>query len=102
MSTAVRNSLQIAEHTRKRVSLGVGRQVTAALDGEAARRRSERQKGEKPRVFVAAENRLLREALSRMLTKSGEIEVIGAELSESFQTRSAPGSGGHSAAVFEG
>jgi len=31
---------------------------------------------DKPRVYVAAENRLLREALSRMLTKNGEIEVI--------------------------
>src|SRR5207245_1717380 len=33
----------------------------------------------KPRVFVAAENRLLREALSRMLTKNGDIEVITSE-----------------------
>jgi DNA-binding NarL/FixJ family response regulator len=31
----------------------------------------------KPRVFVAAENRLLREALARMLTRSGEIALIG-------------------------
>jgi two-component system, NarL family, nitrate/nitrite response regulator NarL len=31
----------------------------------------------KPRVYVAAENRLMREALSRMLAKSGEIEVVG-------------------------
>lgn len=30
----------------------------------------------KPRVFVAAENRLLREALSRMLRKNGDIEVV--------------------------
>lgn len=39
----------------------------------------------KPRVFVAAENRLLREALSRMLTKNGDIEVITSEASEPFQ-----------------
>jgi len=31
----------------------------------------------KPRVFVAADNRLLREALARMLTKKGEVEVTG-------------------------
>ena len=37
-------------------------------------------------VFVAAENRLLREALSRMLLKSGAIEVVGADLAESFHT----------------
>ena len=38
----------------------------------------------KPRVFVAAENRLLREALSRMLTKNGDIEVITSEAAELF------------------
>jgi len=42
--------------------------------------------GHKPRVFVAAENRLLREALSRMLLKSGEVEVVGTDLAEPFQT----------------
>src|SRR5262249_36666052 len=36
----------------------------------------------KTRVFVAAENRLLREALSRMLTKNGDIEVITGEAAE--------------------
>jgi DNA-binding NarL/FixJ family response regulator len=32
---------------------------------------------EKPRVFVAADNRLLRETLAHMLTKKGNIEVTG-------------------------
>src|SRR5882762_5310068 len=41
--------------------------------------------GAKPRVFVAAENRLLREALSRMLVKSGEIDVVGMEMKEPFR-----------------
>jgi DNA-binding NarL/FixJ family response regulator len=31
----------------------------------------------RPRVFVAADNRLLREALARMLTTKGEVEVTG-------------------------
>jgi two-component system, NarL family, nitrate/nitrite response regulator NarL len=31
----------------------------------------------RPSVFVAADNRLLREALARMLTKKGEVEVTG-------------------------
>ena len=39
----------------------------------------------KPRVFVAAENRLLREALSRMLTKNGDVEVITSEAAEPLQ-----------------
>jgi hypothetical protein len=38
----------------------------------------------KPRVFLAAENRLLREALSRMLVKHGEIAVVGMDLAEPF------------------
>jgi DNA-binding NarL/FixJ family response regulator len=33
----------------------------------------------RPRVFVAAENQLLREALAHMLTKKGDIEVTGME-----------------------
>jgi DNA-binding NarL/FixJ family response regulator len=41
--------------------------------------------GRRPRVFVAAENRLLREALSRMLVKSGKIEVVGINVAEPFQ-----------------
>ena len=38
----------------------------------------------KPRVFVGTENRLLREALSRMPSKNGEIEVITSEAAEPF------------------
>lgn len=37
------------------------------------------------RLFVAAENRLLREALARMLNKCGSIEVTGADSPEPFQ-----------------
>jgi len=44
----------------------------AERTGHACR---EARTGGKPRVFVAAENRLLREALSRMLVKGGDIEV---------------------------
>jgi DNA-binding NarL/FixJ family response regulator len=40
---------------------------------------------EKPtRVYVAAENRLLREALSRMLTRSADIEVVGRDSAGAF------------------
>jgi DNA-binding NarL/FixJ family response regulator len=42
--------------------------------------------GQRPRVFVAAENRLLREALSRLLVKSGGIEVVGTDIAEPFRT----------------
>ena len=33
--------------------------------------------GQRVRVYVAAENRLLREALARMLAKHGSIEIVG-------------------------
>ena len=38
------------------------------------------------RVFVAAENRLLREALARVLTKGGNIEVIATDSAAPFHT----------------
>ncbi|HEY2544730.1 MAG TPA: response regulator transcription factor [Candidatus Acidoferrum sp.] len=37
------------------------------------------------RVYIAAANRLLREALSRMLTRQGDIEVVGLEASGPFR-----------------
>jgi DNA-binding NarL/FixJ family response regulator len=41
--------------------------------------------GAKLRVFVAAEHGPAKEALSRMLAKSGEIEVVGTNVGEAFQ-----------------
>src|ERR1700747_1507843 len=41
---------------------------------------------EKIRVFVAAENRLLREALARVLTKGAGIEVIATHSAAPFRT----------------
>lgn len=41
----------------------------------------------KQRVFVSAENRLLREAIARMLAKNGEIEVVGEETTEPFRAQ---------------
>jgi DNA-binding NarL/FixJ family response regulator len=38
------------------------------------------------RVFIAAENRLLREALGRMLNRRGGIEVIGSDSAGPFQS----------------
>jgi DNA-binding NarL/FixJ family response regulator len=41
-------------------------------------------------VFLAAENRLLHDALSRMMAKRADIEVVGASTGESFEPESAP------------
>lgn len=54
------------------------RETTARVNGTAVVER-------KPRAFVAADNRLLREAISRMLLRSGEIEVAGPDSVEPFR-----------------
>ncbi|HXJ07100.1 MAG TPA: response regulator transcription factor [Candidatus Acidoferrum sp.] len=41
--------------------------------------------GERARVYIAAENQLLRVALSRMLTKRGDIEVVGLNCTGPFR-----------------
>jgi DNA-binding NarL/FixJ family response regulator len=86
MSTAIRRSLQVSEPVRNRVNSNGARHANNTTGENASRESSGPRKAPKPRVFVAAENRLLREALSRMLIKSGEIEVIGTEAAEPFQT----------------
>jgi DNA-binding NarL/FixJ family response regulator len=82
MSTATQRSLQVKEQGRNpRGSNGNGHASLAVA--EAFARQSSSVRGEpQPRVFVAAENRLLRETLSRMLTKGGEIEVTSGEAAE--------------------
>ncbi len=82
MNTAVRKGVEAKEH-RRNPSSSNGNGHVMVLEAETGTRAScgllEEQR---PRVFVAAENRLLREALSRMLTRSGEIEVIAGSLGE--------------------
>ena len=86
MSVGTRQILQVAAQSQKKIDLHTDRRaITAVLEntpradeGPSAKR--------KPRVFVVAENGLLREALSRMLVKNGEIDVVGMDLAEPFQT----------------
>lgn len=54
------------------------REVAVRVNGSAIVKR-------KPRVFVAADNRLVREAISRMLVRSGEIDATGPESVELFR-----------------
>jgi DNA-binding NarL/FixJ family response regulator len=53
---------------------------------ETARRNDTGQGAQRVRVFIAAENRLLREALSRMIGKLDDIEVVGLDAPEPFRT----------------
>ncbi|HKW63573.1 MAG TPA: response regulator transcription factor [Candidatus Acidoferrum sp.] len=106
MSTATRRSLQIEERLRAPIrssgnglarlngpasSHGNGH-ASAPANGHAngagaangANGNAASRELPKPRVFVAAQNRLLREALSRMLTKNGDIEVVINDAAELF------------------
>jgi len=56
------------------------------IDENAEQPKGEGLAGSKPRVFVGAENGLLREALSRMSVKGGNIEVAGGYKAGPFRT----------------
>jgi DNA-binding NarL/FixJ family response regulator len=82
MSTATRRSIEAEGRARTQIiSLGNGH-GNGGVNGNGSRGNGGTRKEPKPRVLVAAENRLLREALSRMLTKNGDIEVLGGEATE--------------------
>jgi DNA-binding NarL/FixJ family response regulator len=85
MNVGTRQILQLADQAQKRIRSNGGRKTNTSLGGIEARPSGGVAVGHKPRVFVAAESRLLREALSRMLTKSGEMEVVGADMAGQFQ-----------------
>jgi hypothetical protein len=85
MSVGTRQILQVAEPPQKKINLNVDRHPSIAVLENATPAIGSACTMPKPRVFVAAENRLLREALSRMLVKNGEIEVVGMDLAEPFR-----------------
>jgi DNA-binding NarL/FixJ family response regulator len=77
MSTAASRSVYVTSGGQQLV-VGRGERRGQLPDIEGAPRpRANEGVGHKARVYIAAENRLLREALSRMLLRSGEIEVVG-------------------------
>src|SRR6266852_9492792 len=86
MNAGTRQILEVAEQAKKKINSNGGRRTNIAVGESAMRVNGGAVVGRKPRVFVAAENRLLREALSRMLAKSEEIEVVGMDLAEPFRT----------------
>lgn len=81
MGTATRRLVQVDEGARIPISSnGNGHRKGAPCEngaGNGSHGMSSTGRETKPRVFVAAENRLLRETLSRTLTRSGEIQVVG-------------------------
>jgi DNA-binding NarL/FixJ family response regulator len=86
MHTATRKSLQVDARQHVRVTLNGNGHGNLESGGE--------QRKQRPRVFIAADNRLMRETLSRMLMKNGEIEVIGGAATElNEQGNLVPGEG---------
>ncbi len=86
MGIGTRQVLQVEEQTQKKSNSNGDRRINCAGPENSARVNAGADVKRRPRVFVAAENRLLREALSRMLGKNGEIEVVGMDLAEPFRT----------------
>jgi DNA-binding NarL/FixJ family response regulator len=71
---------------KKRSHSNGARHTSLVASKSAANAGKSRPISAKPRVYVAAENLLQTEVLSRMLLQSGEIEVVGAGIVELFQT----------------
>jgi DNA-binding NarL/FixJ family response regulator len=86
MNAGTRPALQATEQAQKKIHSNGDRRTNGTGSESAARANTGAVTGRRPRVFVAAENRLLREALSRMLVKSGEIEVVGTDITAPFRT----------------
>jgi len=85
MNTGTRQHLQESEgNGRKPRSKGEQQTETTNLE-QSPGVTGLKDEARKARVFVAAENRFLREALSRMISKLDDIEVVGLEAPEPFR-----------------
>jgi DNA-binding NarL/FixJ family response regulator len=85
MNTGKQQILQETEPAPKRNRSNGDLRTNGAPREFAARGNGSAVVERKPRVFVAADNRLLREAISRMLVRNGEIEVAAPEFVEPFR-----------------
>jgi DNA-binding NarL/FixJ family response regulator len=86
MNTGARQRLQETEGSGKKLRAKRENRPGIGAVEELARRNGARENVRRARVFVAAENRLLREALSRMIGKLEDVEVVGMEAPEPFRT----------------
>src|SRR5258708_23701300 len=83
MNACTRQSLQVEERAEKNIYSNGDRRTNIAVAEKAARVNGSAIAKPKPRVFVAAENRLFGEAHSRGLGKHRESEVGRMEAGES-------------------
>ena len=86
MNTIARQRLQEPDPSPRRLSSNGNRRTCVAVDEGAVSIGGGPLSVGKARVFIAAENRLLREVLSRMLGKVGSIDVVGMDAPEPFRT----------------
>jgi len=86
MNTAARRSTYPSDRGQPREIVRGNQRGRTPAEAEVCRSGTSAEGVERrARVYVAAENRLLREALSRMLTKQGDIEVVGLDASGPFR-----------------
>ena len=81
MITAARRTRIPAISDQRDIPASVGKRSDSQQSVEMPLSRTETRTEKKTRVYVAAENRLLREALSRMLIRGGDVEVVGWQVS---------------------
>jgi CheY-like chemotaxis protein len=86
MNSGAKQSLVVPEEGQKRTRSNGDRRANIRINENGAQSKGAVDAGSKPRVFIAADNRLLREALSRMLVKGGNIEVAGVHRAGPFRT----------------
>lgn len=84
MNTAARRGLATTGNGQRCGALK-GERRPNYVPAEKPNTGTEKKSEVRPRVYIAAENRLLREALSRMLMRRGETEVVGLRASGPFR-----------------
>jgi len=85
MNTAARRNPISSGNSQRNELLRGERRGNPLPAEEAPRMRANGEADVRSRVYIAAENRLLREALSRMLTRQGDIDVVGLNSPGPFQ-----------------
>jgi two-component system, NarL family, nitrate/nitrite response regulator NarL len=85
MNTAVRRSPISSSNTPRNAVFRIERREKMTAAVEEQQRDVRREEQPCARVYIAAENRLLREALSRMLMRRGDVDVVGLNCAGSFR-----------------
>jgi DNA-binding NarL/FixJ family response regulator len=85
MNTAARRTQASTGTTPRNEAIRGERRGNPPAMEETPRVKANAAAASRSRVYIAAENRLLREALSRMLTRQGDIDVVGFNSTGPFQ-----------------